>query len=308
MNQLIRINHKLIISISFTMVIFVFLFRDIDFTEVLKTMRGCNRTFLMGALFLSVWSNIFINALRCREILRSFGIPLSLFETIILKGGSSVFKTFMPARTGEFIMVGAYLKNVKNFPYFNSVLLVMFEYFLNFLSLLIFCLIGFLLSYQPSTPWRPCPLQAGLSFSVKSRLKAGKRFFRNRWNAETRNIFLILGELSLRRSIILYTLLYMGAELVNFQLVAHSLKIPVPFRTVLLLVPGAFLLSSLPLTLGGLGVREGAVMILFAECAPAEKLLSAGLLYSFIENLVPLAVNASVAGIFMNRLWKKETR
>ncbi|HQO58528.1 MAG TPA: lysylphosphatidylglycerol synthase transmembrane domain-containing protein [Candidatus Omnitrophota bacterium] len=287
----------MIFSSLLTIFIFIFLFWHIDSSAVFRTIKNCDRFLIIQALFLSLWSNIFVNALRCREILSAFDVSLSLFETILLKGGGSLFKTFLPARSGEFVMTAVYLKNIKNFPCQYSFLIIIFEYFLNFTALAFLSLTGILFSSIHISPGAILSYPAGYVLSFQ-------RDILKKWTQEIKMASPVFQALSLRGSIILYTFLYMGVELVTFHLIARSLNMAIPFKTILLLIPAAFLLSSLPLTLGGLGQRECAIVFLFSPYAPAEQLLSAGILYSFIENLCPLLINAFLTGLSINKLWK----
>lgn len=64
------------------------------------------------------------------------------------------------------------------------------------------------------------------------------------------------------------TLLSLGVQLANIHLVAclgQTLNIPVPLTSYYILVPVVCLLAALPLSINGMGVREGALVVLLAS-------------------------------------------
>ncbi len=296
---------QILLAPALTAVIFVILFRYISLTEVVRITKNCHINILLWTLVVSAGSNIYINALRFQNILRQLGIPLSLFETILIKGGGSLFKVFMPARSGEFVMM-AYLKRVKDLSYIQSFFLIISEYILNLSALILFFLTGFLWSINQPAVNRHTLAMIIMFPTEENPSSRGFRAVFHKWLPDIKDNVSLFRRLCFRKTIIFYTLLYMGAEVLTFYLLAHALNIFIPFGIVLMLIPAAFLLSSLPLTLGGLGLRECAVLFLFSSYAPAEELLSLGVLYSFVENLFPLLINGSLSGLFLSRLLKGE--
>jgi len=66
-------------------------------------------------------------------------------------------------------------------------------------------------------------------------------------------------------------------------MVAQALSLDVPFGYLLICIPLINILSSLPISFGGLGVREGScVMFLSLVGIPSERALAFGVLWSIL--------------------------
>jgi len=56
----------------------------------------------------------------------------------------------------------------------------------------------------------------------------------------------------------------------------------VPFSLVVTAFPPAIFVGLLPMTIAGMGLREGAMLLLFAPSAAPSQILAVGLLYSLL--------------------------
>lgn len=92
------------------------------------------------------------------------------------------------------------------------------------------------------------------------------------------------------------------SELVNVYLISIAINSSIPLYAILLYVPIIILIGSMPVTFLGIGLRESAVLFFFFRYASPEKILSLGILYSFVEHVIPMMIGLSLTGLFMHKL------
>lgn len=291
---------RLIFSFFVTVGVFVFLFFKIPLPDVVGSLGKADFRIVLLALIVATLNNFLVGAYRWKLILKELDCPISFLQALLIKIGSNPIISVLPFRSGEFFKP-LYLKEIKGFPYSRSIVSIVSEYLLNVVSLLIFILIGvviyfftgnnFTISMNPSTA---CFCFTYSSFSKHSSYNRLRAYF-----AE-------LKKLLKKKSIFLYTLLFMLGELVTVYLLSIALTIPIPFYKLLIFMPVVILLANIPITILGLGTREAAILFFFAGFGPGQDLLSLGILCSFIEYIFPVIVGASLTGHLLTKVfWKK---
>jgi hypothetical protein len=105
-------------------------------------------------------------------------------------------------------------------------------------------------------------------------------------------------EIKLREKIELsvYALAYQSFELIIAYILFRAIDLNVPFSAILVFMPITILISLLPITISGLGTREITIIFLFSKYGSQEKLLTLGILLSFVSYILP-----AVAGLFFLR-------
>lgn len=99
--------------------------------------------------------------------------------------------------------------------------------------------------------------------------------------------------------LVLFTLLLQLGEVVLFFLLGYGLGSDMPFTAYLVMVPVVFVVASLPITVGGLGVREIAVVTLFTAAGMSEAhAATIALLF------IPILLIASLPGLVFFLLQK----
>ena len=81
-------------------------------------------------------------------------------------------------------------------------------------------------------------------------------------------------------AIIFVSILLWVLNIIQIYLFFEAMNADVPLRAVFGLVPIAIFVGLLPVTLGGMGTRDAALILLFAPYAPAALMVGIGLLYS----------------------------
>ncbi|MBU1996256.1 MAG: flippase-like domain-containing protein, partial [Candidatus Omnitrophica bacterium] len=225
---------RLIVTYLITIAIFLVLFKHIPISNVISGLKNTNPILISFALVISFLSNIIITSLRYKLIIKHLGKNLSLFESMQIKGGCSVFKTLLPARAGEFISM-EYLKRNGDFAYSDSFFAIVAEYILNVLALIIFILLGIVLFCLGLN----CQLAQNFSrratffvLSLNHPIHENKDNLINKLSQNFKKYYIKFKELCGYRSIIICTILCMGAEVINFYLLSRALNVPIPLNTV----------------------------------------------------------------------------
>lgn len=96
--------------------------------------------------------------------------------------------------------------------------------------------------------------------------------------------------------------LAVGSEWLVFGVVLWSLNHPVPPLALATLLPAISIVTKVPLSFMGLGVREGLVLLLFAPYASPDVLLASGLLFSTVDRLLPALFTTIATPTFLAHL------
>jgi uncharacterized membrane protein YbhN (UPF0104 family) len=88
--------------------------------------------------------------------------------------------------------------------------------------------------------------------------------------------------------LLVYSLLFQFSEVVSCYLLFKDLGINLDFAQLIAFVQIIILASSIPISLAGVGTREGITLLLLAPFTTPEAAVAAGIAYSFFEYIWPL--------------------
>jgi uncharacterized protein (TIRG00374 family) len=130
-------------------------------------------------------------------------------------------------------------------------------------------------------------------------------FIKDSWNSKLQNIMLSMRSLTrCKKEFLVVTLLSLISwMLAVFQtmLFFYALGIDIPFIFTTANIPIAIFVGMIPVTLGGMGTRDAAIIYLFSEFGTPSELLGVGILFSIIRYWF-----LSITGIpFMHNLMQK---
>ncbi len=91
-------------------------------------------------------------------------------------------------------------------------------------------------------------------------------------------------------SVTLYSLAIWSIALLQIYLFFMALNASVPFLSVIFKMPIAMLVGQIPVTIGGMGTRDGTMMQLFAGTVSFEQTLAVGFLFSIVRYWLPAAL------------------
>jgi len=302
------IKHTFVLLLTIT--ILTFLFSKIDFLELVNTFKQVNLILLLFAVFISFFNNIFLNGDMWKRILKYLGCDISLKEAVFIRMASYPLKVLLPVKSGEFFRV-LYLKKQKNFSLKKGAASIIFDILLNMCVLLsiIFASIIFLKINLFNIPFI---IITGLIFSfiIFFCLKATQNFIFSivkkihfKFYNALKVLFAFQGITSKKQSyFILYAFTIQLIVLANYYILSRALNLNIPFSKAILFFSLIIIISLIPVTISGLGIRESLIILFFSEFASFQSLLSLGILISFVEYILPALVGLIFVKPFLSKL------
>jgi hypothetical protein len=263
---------------------------------------------IAAAAALSILGNAWFACQKYRLILRSLGTEMRLRDVILLKLGSAPLKGLLPLKSGEVVRL-IYLQRTQGLSYVRGVVSVALNLGWTVLALGLIMLPGHLGQGAGPLGWYAgAGLVAllGSAIWLAGRNRApGHRVRTVSWlPPEAWEIWRGLWGLGSGHTarILLFSLAFEGIKVLNYGLVFAAMGISVPWGDLFRIAPLLMLLSSLPVSIMGLGIREGGVMIAFSGAAADAHLVGAGMWISFLEAILPVLLGAILVKPFMGRL------
>ena len=296
-SSLNRLRFIFAVLVSFT--ILGILFTNAKLETTLTVMRKADLRLLLLAALLSVSVNIIIGALKWRKVLWYINCRLSFKEALSIRTACIPFKVIFPLKSSE-LLKAFYLNRKKGLSFGRAVGSLLLEKVLNILVTLCILLMG-LAFVKVDIPWTIPVLLAVLSiytvFSrglIKALVYLGSRIHKRvrDFINELLHSFEAINARG-KAVLLLYSLAFQSSEFINTYILLKAVGLSVPFALILVYIPIAMVINNLPVTILGLGTREALFVLLFARYGASGPLLSAGLLVSLVEYLLPL-----LAGLF----------
>ncbi|HEY7491603.1 MAG TPA: lysylphosphatidylglycerol synthase transmembrane domain-containing protein, partial [Candidatus Tectomicrobia bacterium] len=279
-------------AILATVLVLVLLYTRIDLLALLQQLRQMNMVFFLLALSLFV-PQIFVTALRWQCMVRDV-CPMSTLDAARLILAGKALNALVPSKLGE--MSKAYfLKTRANLDLSKGGALVVLEKALDVLGLCTLMLIGVLLIPRHGPVETSATLAAGLAIVVVAGLCTCRTGGLQRWLQGKRGLAQRLATLLESWEAILarwkahhmrlagIVLLSVGLwllHLVQIYLFFVALHSSVAIKTVFAYVPLSIFIGLLPLTIGGMGTRDSALILLFAPYESAVVMAGVGVLCS----------------------------
>ncbi|MBI2523114.1 flippase-like domain-containing protein [Candidatus Woesearchaeota archaeon] len=279
-------------------VILLFLvFRLIGFQEIYAVLLSVNLSYILIS-FVFVLLLILLKAVRWRNIAAAFKANISLADSINYTLISFTFGFVTPGRVGEFIK-GKYLADKTKAGYFKSFLTAVIDKAFDIASLFGSALLG-IAFLDINLPFSDLFIYLFISYIIililiflffDKSLKFAKFFLPKKYRDDleplsiTRKIYLS----SLGISFLIWIFLSAAAFFI-----LKSMDIPaVSLLIVMIAVPLMALSSQLPISFGGIGVRELVAVYLFSTIGiAAEKSAAFSLIYTFVSFIVPAIIGA----------------
>ncbi len=276
----------------------------VDLSAALVSLRGLPAWALALAAVTALSEELLLGPLKWRRVARAVGCPLSLRETWLVRLGSQPLRVVLPLKSGE-LATALYLERRHGLPLARGVSTVLFEKAVNLWALVLLLLTGAVLLEGPLVlvgwlAWLGVPF-------VRGPWRDGASAMARRWGSPGRlGASLLDAYLALSRRELLVQLplavAFVGLEVWNTGLVLTALGAEPSPALLLLAVPASSFLNNLPVTILGIGVREGWLLVALGGTAPPETLLAGGLVITAVEYVLPTLVGLSLLPAFLTRL------
>lgn len=299
---------RYILSWAVTVGLLLWVLHRVPWGEVWGRAAGVSAMPLIGAMALSILGNAWFACEKYRLILRSLGTEMSPWEVILLKLGSAPLKGLLPLKSGELVRL-IYLRRIQGLSYAKGLVSVVLNLGWTVVALGLMVVPGHLGQWTGPLGWAAGPTLA--IFIVLSMLLGARRWatrdcgwpvswlpagamemWKALWGPGPGHMARLLG----------LSIAFEGIKVLNYALVFAAMGIMVSWGHLFRTVPLLILFSSLPVSIMGLGIREGGVLLAFSGAAADSELVGAGLWISFTEAMVPVLVGLLLLRPFLSRL------
>ncbi len=291
---------KKLISAVVTVAIFVIILRNVDIQQLKQHFINIDLFYLTLAMLMFIPTTL-VTVERWRMMIKKYcKIKRWGATKIFLAAGA--LNSVTPSKLGDFAKA-YFLKKEGKLDLKRGISSILLEKYLDITSICLFSLAGLLIIKKVDALTIPIILFCSsilfasvlFYFFNFSRISFLKRFLKGKVRNLIKDLYEFLRETKsdkkLSVHIVFASLLNWFLQLTQVYFFFLSLNYAVPFELVFALVPAAIIVGLVPVTIGGMGTRDSALIILFSEYAPAELMLGVGLLFStryWIPSLIGL--------------------
>lgn len=279
--KIISLLLKILVSIS----ILVFLFRKTDMVQVFAIIRSMDILMFITVVFLYAVTQI-VSTYRWSLFLPKAGIDMPFLKLISLYYIGMFFNIFLPTAIGGDVVKSYYLYKSSG-KGGNSLASVFLDRFTGFFAMVIIASVSLILGYKyVKDTYVPVFVIALASMFFLSSLILWNKGLHN-WALAIISRIKLFGINEKIESLYQSVMLYKGepmvflkafgvsfvvqiASVVIFYLLSKGIGMTVPIGYFFLFVPIAVSISMIPISLSGLGLREGAFVYLFAKAGATD--------------------------------------
>lgn len=274
---------RFILISAITLIVFIVIFNQIDFLSVVEVLSRSN-IYLLFIVFLLELIAILIKTRRWQLILKSidYEIPFKRCFHVIM--ASFPFHAITPSKTGDLIKA-VYLR--EEIPMSKTVGSVLTERVLDVMFLVAIVLVGLVFYPVLEIFTIVILILIVILFLFITQMFEIKIPTIKSWDEKIGNVFSSIKALPRNPRFFfetsLYSIIFWFVPVFQTILLFSALGLDVPILFVMANIPIAIFIGQIPVTLGGMGTRDAAIIVLFSEYANPIELLSVGILFSFFR-------------------------
>lgn len=264
---------KFILSWGISIGLVMVLFKKMDLYEFKTILSTMEFKLLVISFIFVIASNAFFGVEKYRHILEVIGYKLSFRDVFLVRTGGLFVKFISPVKSGEIVRL-IYLNKKFSIGYRKGVYSIILNWSFRIISLLIIFVAGFLIS----------------NYSISLYLL----FF---YSALVFIVFYLLFIIWGRRykgylRVLFYSLMLELSLIISYYFIFRASGVSIGFRSLYFIVPFILIIESLPLGVGGIGVRELGIIFFFKNYSDFDRLFTAALTASFINVMLPSFISA----------------
>ena len=277
-------------AILVTCIILYYLLTGVDLQSIAQTILAINAVYLASFLLLEALV-IVVMAKRFQVILQHMGTDISFIRCFFVNMATYPLISLAPSVSGNLAKV-LYLKGESSSA--KTVSAIITERLFDFSILIALAAIG-LYFYLDTGTFAILLLLASALLLLVIGILSMREHGRGRIVGKAKEILWVV--LCMIRNkpaaliVSMYTLVAWALALLQVYLFFLAVGASVPLLGIVLKMPVAMIIGQLPVTLSGMGTRDGAMISLFSDIS-GEQVLAAGLLFTVVRYWVP-----AVAGI-----------
>jgi hypothetical protein len=290
-----------VIKFCISSVLLYVVFDTIGLSQIFRTLSSINIITFIAAIVLYVFAQL-VSTLRWKLLLPA-GIELKKLFSLYMIG--AFFNSFLPGIIGGDAVKGFYLYKTTG-KVGLALASVFMDRYIGLVVLIAICAVAFPFGYQylrgSNIEW--ILLSVILSFILGSVLFFGLRIGRQmKYLADLYNYFHIYrnDKGTIGKALLLSVLVQFSGFSAVYVL-AYGLGQNIPYLSIVVYLPLIILISMIPLSISGLGVREGAFVLFFGFIGVRPEAAAAISLSWFIS-----ASAGSLIGLIEYLKFKKET-
>ena len=279
-------NLKFIFKLTISIVLLFLIFRFIGIDKVYRELLNANPNYILIAAFFIIFE-IFFKALRWKTIIKIFNKSISVAVSMKYTLISIAFGFVTPGRLGEFIKA-KYLVESTKISYLKSIMTVIIDKIFDFIALILLGLLGFSFLGELIKPdyfifaffFYILILILVFIFFNKV-LKLIDLILPTKYKIDFKNFN--IDRAVYIKSLLLSFLIWVVLSIQAFFIIKSLGISSIPLYAIMGVVPLMALSSVIPISIGGLGVREVIAMSFFIPLGiPIEKSAMFSLIYTFI--------------------------
>ena len=307
---------KACISISLLVVILI----NIDWQTAVKNLKSANLILLFLAFLFNLMERLELTY-KWNLLIRVRGLKVSFGKLFLINSIGGFLGLFLPSSLGTDVIRGYYLiKN--NSEKSISISSVFVDRVLGMFSLLLLCIVSIFFAGEIISKYNIqiyiVILSVIVIFSFVLFQKKETTKFLERILNKTKHKKIIEKVIKLHTSILEYkkypntliltfslTFLVQITRILTYYFVALAFSVSIPFIYFLLFIPIIMLVIMIPITIGGLGVREGTFVTFFNLVGMS---INNGIIISFISSFIDILITIFLGGgayLFYNSPAKK---
>lgn len=278
-------GYRTLIKFVVTSLLLWYIFKFIDIAYFLSVVSNANLYLLSWSFLLAIFNQLFISNLKWSIILREYGtfIPFNKLCNMYLTG--MFFSMFLPGSYGG-DFVRAYQVSTHTEKAMEGVMSVVLERVAGAVGLLVILLFALLFLDQPfiSLNFRVWVIGLIMTFFLAIPVLFSKKVFRSlepllarvgkKNETLVRGIYESISVIKSRKvilSTVFLSIIFQFLVVLTNYLIAISLNVNIDFTYFLLAIPIASLISMIPITLNGIGVRDMSYIALFGAAGVSKE-------------------------------------
>ncbi len=266
-----------LIILLLTALVLAALFRVIPLSDVIGLLQRIPAGLWAAAVLLAMSVPLMV-AWRWQMILEGLGFKVPFLRALVVVLGVWPLSTISPAKSGDLLRAAGLREYIAPSVCAGSVVA---ERIADFFVLTLFALAGAAVQGRRDIFFAAAAgagiLSCMVGLSHLPQWSQSRPLVQNLLKA----VRLFVASPGLTVRVLIWTALKWFAALVLTSVLFRGVGASVPFSLVATAFPPAIFIGLLPVTIAGMGLREGAMLVFFSSAAEPPQILAVGLLYSF---------------------------
>lgn len=275
------------------------LFRSTETAPLLDALKKIG-IFKAAVLIASgMFFTVFVHTDRLRWLLHSVGCDPGWRRMIEMRMGTMPLALVLPVKSGDFSRA-FYLKNQTGLPLLRGMSIMTAEKTLglcaNFTLFAVAAMMlgkGYMQLHAAAAAAGAAALFALSVYLIENGFTRRGQVDQDQLRVRPEPMYFV--------TVFLYSIFALGSEIIITLLVFAMLKVPAPALEILYYLPLVQILSLLPISVRGIGVRENGYLFFLQAFAPKSVLVFAGLVVSVTIYIIPTIAGFAFTGSFLKK-------